>query len=203
MIVLVGTPLAMTYRVLADAASASPPPQYVVIPVPPPPTAQPSPDAAAEAVAPPTRLDIEAIGVSAPIVQVGLDPNGVIEPPPLDKENLVGWYGLGPSPGEVGPAVLLGHVDTRTAPAVFARLKELRPQDRITVAHTDGRRDVFVVDRVERVAKTAFPSAQVYGSTSDPALRIITCGGAFNTTSRSYADNVIVFASFLQASPQL
>ncbi|MFI7470636.1 class F sortase [Nonomuraea sp. NPDC049646] len=124
----------------------------------------------------------------------------VIEPPPLEETNLVGWYGLGPSPGQVGPAVLLGHVDTRTGPAVFARLRELRPQTLITITHSDGTSERFLVERVEKVAKTSFPTAKVYGATRNAELRIITCGGAFDHQARSYADNVIVYASLQQTS---
>ncbi|MEV3985408.1 sortase [Nonomuraea sp. NPDC049758] len=104
----------------------------------------------------------------------------------------------GPFPGEVGPAVLLGHVDTRTGPAVLARLRELRPQDLITTTHSDGTHEKFLVQRVEKVAKTSFPTAEVYGATGHAELRIITCGGAFDHQARSYADNVIVYASLQQ-----
>ncbi|MFI7107036.1 class F sortase [Nonomuraea sp. NPDC050227] len=173
-------------------------PLYVSIPA--PPVGRPAPAATAEPVAPPTHLDIEAIGVSAPITQVGLDAAGVIEPPPLEETNLVGWYGLGPAPGQVGPAVLLGHVDTRTGPAVFARLRELRPQTLITITHSDGTSERFLVERVEKVAKTSFPTAKVYGATRNAELRNITCGGAFDHQARSYADNVIVYASLQQTS---
>ncbi len=146
----------------------------------------------------PTKIAIPRIGVSAPVGAIGLRPDGRVEEPPLSRPNLTGWYKEGVTPGEVGPSVLLGHVDARGRPAVFARLKELKPGDRIQVKRQDGTTATFAVERSQRVAKNAFPHGQVFGAALDHAsLRLVTCGGAFDPASGHYKDNVIVYARLL------
>lgn len=145
----------------------------------------------------PVRLLIPRIGVSAPMDAVGLEPDGQIEVPPLETPEVVGWYRLGPAPGHLGPAVVLGHVNTQAGPAVFHRLHELRPGDPILVVRTDASMVMFTVDSVEQVSKDAFPTEKVYGSTQGATLRLITCGGVFNERTGSYADNLIVYASLV------
>ncbi|MFC4058137.1 class F sortase [Planomonospora corallina] len=143
----------------------------------------------------PVGLDIPAIGVKgAPIDPVGLNPDQTVEVPPLNRPELVGWYKHRPTPGEAGPAVLLGHVDAHGRPAVFAKAHTLAPGDTIRVRRADGRTAVFAVDDLERVDKDAFPTDKVYGETSAPELRLITCGGAFDPATGHYEDNVIVYA---------
>ncbi len=142
----------------------------------------------------PVRLTIEAIGVDAPLMELGLKPDGTLEDPPLEEGNLAGWYSLGASPGERGPAVITGHLDTRTGPSVFARLAELRPGDTVRVLRADGSRPVFVVERVEQVAKEDFPTERVYGPLDRPELRLITCGGTFDPATGHYSDNTVVYA---------
>jgi sortase (surface protein transpeptidase) len=142
----------------------------------------------------PVRLTIESIGVDAPVAELGLNPDGTLEDPPLDDPNLVGWYALGASPGEAGPAVLTGHLDTRSGPSVFARLNELRPDDLVHVARADGSQPVFVVDRVEQVPKEDFPTDQVYGPSDRPELRLVTCAGDFDPASGHYSDSLVVYA---------
>jgi sortase (surface protein transpeptidase) len=97
-------------------------------------------------------------------------------------------------PGDVGPSLLAGHVDSRTGPAVFYRLRELRGGDRIVVERSDGRTATFEVDRVEQVSKSSFPTRRVYGATPRPELRLITCGGTFDASSGHYLSNVVVYA---------
>lgn len=143
----------------------------------------------------PVRLLIPRIGVSAPMTAVGLEPDGQIEVPPLETPEVVGWYRLGPAPGHLGPAVVLGHVNTQAGPAVFHRLHELRPGDPILVVRTDASLVMFTVDDVEQVGKDEFPTEKVYGSTPGATLRLITCGGVFNQRTGSYTDNIIVYAS--------
>ncbi|MFF5233101.1 class F sortase [Dactylosporangium sp. NPDC000521] len=148
----------------------------------------------------PVHLEIPAIGVSTALMELGLNPDGTIEVPPLRAKAPAGWYRQLAAPGEVGPAVVLGHVDTRSdGPAVFYQLRELRPGDEVSVRRADGRTAVFGVDRVEEYAKAQFPSDEVYGAVDRPALRLITCGGTFDRLRRSYRGNVVVFATLRRA----
>jgi sortase (surface protein transpeptidase) len=143
-------------------------------------------------VADPARVRIPAIGVDAAVVPLAVDRQGVLPPPPTDVDT--GWWRAGPEPGEVGPAVIVGHVDGRSGPAVFFRLRQLAPGDEIAVNRVDGTTAVFAVERVERHAKDAFPTEAVYGRTPDARLRLVTCGGEFDRSTRHYVDNVVVFA---------
>jgi sortase (surface protein transpeptidase) len=157
------------------------------------PTAVPVvPAAAIEEAADPVRVRIPAVGVDASVVPLEVDPNGVLPPPPTNEE--AGWWRSGPEPGEAGPAVVVGHVDSRAGPAVFFRLRQLVPGDEVIVEQADGGVARFVVQRTERHAKDAFPTEAVYGDTPAPQLRLITCGGEFDRSTRHYVDNVIVFA---------
>jgi hypothetical protein len=143
----------------------------------------------------PVHLDIPAIGVSTPLMALGLNPDGTIAVPPLRRDAPAGWYRYLVTPGEVGPAVILGHVDTaRDGPAVFYRLQELRPGDTVSVRRVDGRTAVFTVSRVAQYPKLAFPADEVYGAVDHPALRLITCGGSFDPIHRQYRGNVVVYA---------
>jgi sortase (surface protein transpeptidase) len=108
---------------------------------------------------------------------------------------MAGWYEGGTRPGDPGSAVILGHVDSTLGPAVFYRLRELRPGDRVEVVRAGGSRIAFTVERVEQYDKRRFPTAEVYYPTLEPMLRLVTCGGAFNYATGHYTDNVIVFAS--------
>ncbi|SFO38316.1 Sortase family protein [Geodermatophilus obscurus] len=140
----------------------------------------------------PLRVRVPAIGVDSGLVDLGLDAAGALEAPAGPA--LAGWYAQGPAPGDVGPAVLAGHVDSRVGPAVFFRLQELSAGDEVLVDRSDGTTARFTVDRVERHPKDAFPTDAVYGPTADAQLRLVTCGGDFDRAARSYADNVVVFA---------
>lgn len=163
-----------------------------------PPTAQPpatveqATAAPAVVVAEPTGLDIPAIGVHVDtIARLELDEHGALAVPA--DAGTVGWYPLGPAPGELGPAVLSGHVSYR-GPGVFARLSELKAGDRVTVARADGTRAEFVVYAVDQHPKDAFPTEEIYGDVAEPVLRLITCGGKFDRAAHSYTDNVVVSA---------
>jgi Sortase domain len=140
----------------------------------------------------PTSISIPAIGVHAPIVAVGLQANGAMQVP---DPGHVGWYRLGPRPGAPGPAVLIGHVDNRTGPDVFYRLRQLRPSDQILIGQPDGTASRFLVGHLEQHPKTALPTSRIWTTASGRWLRLITCGGSFNHTTRHYRDNVIVYAS--------
>jgi Sortase domain len=173
--------------------SASPPSTPAPSPVPPATSAPPrSPGIDAEA-ADPVRVEVPAIGVDAPVIALGLDPSGALEVPGNFAET--GWWTGGPEPGEQGPAIIAGHVDSKRGPAVFYRLRELGVGDVVGVTRADGSRVEFTVQRIERHAKAAFPTESVYASTAGADLRLITCGGEFDRTSGHYVDNVIVFAT--------
>ncbi|MGY1739926.1 MULTISPECIES: class F sortase [unclassified Blastococcus] len=165
----------------------------------------PSPDAAvasgppvvlqartAQAVAEPVRVRVPAIGVDTGLERLGLDGAGALQTPA--DHGRAGWFTGGPAPGDVGPAVLAGHVDSTAGPAVFWRLRELAPGDEVLVDRADGTTARFTVTRVERHPKDAFPTDAVYGPTPDAQLRLVTCGGEFDRSQRSYRDNVVVFA---------
>ena len=144
-------------------------------------------------VALPVHLQIPAIGVSTPLVKLGRLPDGSLEVP--KDWDTAGWYDKGPRPGQPGPAVILGHVDSQTGPAVFYQLRALRPGDTVRVGLADGRVLVFRVQRVQRYPKDEFPTEAVYFPTLNRELRLITCGGEFDYAARSYRDNIVVYAT--------
>ncbi|MEN0102849.1 MAG: class F sortase [Curtobacterium sp.] len=148
---------------------------------------------AARSDATPTRVAIPAIGVDAALEDLHRGAAGELDPP-KGWDN-AGWFSDGIVPGEVGPAVIAGHVDSPTSAAVFFRLDELVAGDEIHVTMSDGSTRTFTVDRTERAAKSAFPTSDVYGSSPTPDLRLITCDGTFDTATGHYTDNLIVFAS--------
>ncbi|WIB61217.1 class F sortase [Curtobacterium sp. MCLR17_007] len=146
----------------------------------------------AKSDATPARVTIPAIGVDAALEDLHRGSAGELDPPTGWDD--AGWFSDGIVPGEVGPAVIAGHVDSPTSAAVFFRLDELVSGDQIHVAMTDGTTRTFTVDRTERAAKSAFPTSDVYGVTPTPTLRLITCDGTFDTATGHYTDNLIVFA---------
>jgi sortase (surface protein transpeptidase) len=149
----------------------------------------------------PVHLDIPRIGVHTDVTPVGLNPDGTVGVPPLDTGAPAAWYQYLASPGDPGPAVLLGHVDTYRGPAVFYRIHELRPGDAIQVRLADGRSVDFAVDSVRTYPKTEFPTEAVYGLSTEPVLRLVTCGGPFDEDRRTYLGNVVVYASLVTSVP--
>jgi sortase (surface protein transpeptidase) len=139
----------------------------------------------------PVTLSIPAIGLKVPLSALGLNPNGTVEVPTNFQEP--GWYRFGPSPGQLGSAVILGHVDSYLGPAVFFRLRTLRPGDQVKVALADGVTTHFLVRQVAMYSKTQFPTLLVYGSHGYSALQLVTCGGVFDTQTRHYLSNVVVY----------
>jgi len=139
----------------------------------------------------PVSIAVPAVGIDARVVPVGLRADRTMEVPEVD---LAGWYEPGPRPGEAGPAVIVGHVDSRHGPAVFFRLGELRPGNRITVGQQGGAAYSFLVERVERSPKEALPVGRIWDRTRRPVLRLITCGGSFDRSTGHYRDNVVVYA---------
>ena len=150
--------------------------------------ARPAPPPAAV----PVRLLIPAIGVNSGLEPLGLLPDDTLEPP--HEWGVAGWYADGIRPGDPGPAVIAGHVDSRNGPAVFFRLRELHAGAITIVRTSDGRALRFVVDSVRQYPKATFPTALVYGPTPLPELRLVTCTGDFDWAARSYLDNLVVSA---------
>ncbi|MFD0854296.1 class F sortase, partial [Actinomadura adrarensis] len=161
----------------------------------------PSGNAASMPKSLPETIKIPKLGVSAPVSQLGLRPDGRIEEPPLSRPNLTGWYKEGPTPGETGPSVILGHVDANRKAAVFYRLKDLKAGDQIQVTRKDGTTATFAVTALQDVDKNAFPHKKVFGETLDySSLRLVTCGGAFDASTGHYKNNLIVYAKLIQST---
>ena len=185
----------VTVLLLGGCASAAAP-----APVPPPTASVAVPSAGGPLPLPassgvrPVQLRIPAIGVDAGgLVPLSLNADHALQAP--DRFEDVGWYAAGPAPGDPGPAVIAAHVDSRSGPAPFFRLRDLHPGDEVLVSRSDGVSVRFVVDNVQRYPKDAFPTDAVYGPAPGAALRLITCGGSFDSSKRSYRDNIVVYAS--------
>lgn len=146
----------------------------------------------------PVRLQIAAIGVDSRLMDLGLRDDGSMEVPPGPFP--AGWYTGAPTPGELGPAIIAGHVDLN-GPGVFLKLRDLRRGDRATITRKDGTTAVFRVTRVASFPKDQFPTSLVYGNIDHAGLRLITCGGQFNQASGHYEDNVVAFAELVTPAP--
>ncbi|MEU2250645.1 class F sortase [Streptomyces sp. NPDC019224] len=141
----------------------------------------------------PVKVAVPAIFVEAPVTGLGLDEKRHLGAPPMSRPREVGWYRDGPSPGEMGTSLIVGHRDTATGPAVFLNLNALRRGDTVKVTRADRQTAVFTVDAVETYTKDEFPDDKVYGGTGRPELRLMTCGGRFDKKD-GYSANVVVFA---------
>ncbi|MCU1651737.1 MAG: class sortase [Pseudonocardia sp.] len=142
----------------------------------------------------PTELRIDAINASSSLVPLGLNPDQTITVPPVSTPLQASWYRLGPTPGAAGPAIILGHINGNGQDGIFAKLNQLKPGDQVKVTRADGKTAVFTVTKLQQVPKNAFPTVDVYGDTTDSELRLITCGGGFDKSKRSYVDSIIAFA---------
>lgn len=140
----------------------------------------------------PVSVAVPRIGVRSSLVRLGLDGDGEMEVP--RDPALAGWFTRGAAPGALGPAVIAGHVTWDGTPAVFQRLGTVRRGDRVTVGREDGRTAIFTVTRVAQYSKSKFPSRAVYGAIDHAGLRLITCGGTYDSVHHRYLDNVVVFA---------
>ncbi|MFC4010757.1 class F sortase [Nonomuraea purpurea] len=140
----------------------------------------------------PESIDIPSIEVEAPLMKLGLEKDGEVELPPYEKPKLAGWYSGSAVPGDKGASVIIGHVDTKTAPAVFYKLRHLRKGETVKVERSDGKVVRFKVDSIEQVHKDSFPTRRVY---MEDGLRLVTCGGKFDSAKGEYLDNIIVYAS--------
>lgn len=171
--------------------TAAPDPYATAVPAPPP-------------IAEPVAVGIPSIGVTSPLQHLGRTAEGVLEVPTGPRYDEAAWFDGSATPGAVGTAVILGHVDSqRDGPSVFFELGLLRPGDEIVVEREDGALVVFTIDGVRRYPKEEFPDLVVYGDTEHASLRLITCGGAFDRDTGQYDDNIVVFASAAgDADPQ-
>jgi LPXTG-site transpeptidase (sortase) family protein len=142
----------------------------------------------------PKRISIPEIDVDAPFTALSIGASGRLDAPPRDDNNLVGWFKGAASPGERGSSIVVGHVDTKTGPAVFLELRTLKPGSKVDITRADGIVARFKVDAVDTFSKADFPDDRVYADTPSPQLRLITCGGNYDQETQNYEDNVVVFA---------
>jgi len=141
----------------------------------------------------PTKIDIPRIGVNADIQKVGLLDDGTLETPAI-LSGLVGWYQYGPTPGELGPSVLVGHVDSYKGPSVFWNLSKLHLEDAVSITRSDGTTAQFIVSRIAQYDQDNFLTHEVYGNIDHAGLRIITCGGTYNHLTGRYSQNTVIYA---------
>lgn len=146
----------------------------------------------------PVHLSVPAIGVDSGLLQIGLNAAGAIQTPPLVRDSHAYWLTVSPTPGQLGPATIIGHVDSAAyGPGVFFRLGALRQHDTISITRADGLVAEFAVERVVEYPKAQFPTFAVYGNTDNAALRLITCGGIFDPAVHSYESNIVAYASLV------
>jgi sortase (surface protein transpeptidase) len=150
---------------------------------------------------PPVSLAIPALGVKSPLLDLGLNPDGTVQVPSLDDPaSKAGWYRNSPTPGSIGPAILLGHIDSKKyGPGVFYKLGNLQPGQEVDVTRRDGVVAVFKVDGVRTYPKNQFPTKTIYSNIDHAGLRMITCGGTFDPDKGSYESNIVVFASLVSS----
>jgi hypothetical protein len=162
----------------------------------------PQTDPSQTPAAAPLTLVIPAIGVQSPLQHLGLNTDGSLETPaPGPHYDEAGWYRYSPTPGSLGPSIIVGHLDSAAnGPSVFFRLAALRQGDTVLITRADGSVAVFAVDEVHRYPKQRFPTQRVYGNTDHAALRLITCGGVFDRANGHYLDNIVVMASLIRTS---
>lgn len=189
--------LLLTFGGGPGPSTAQPPPQPVAV--------TPEPGTADEDVlaampkSEPVSIDIPKIGAHSSLVPLGLNPDNTIQVPPVTTPLQAGWYTYAPTPGEIGPAVVLGHVDGNHQKGIFFRLKELAPGDRVSIGRKDGTTAKFEVTKVHQVPKKDFESEGVYNDTADAELRLITCGGIFDRSAHNYVDNIVVYARLVRS----
>lgn len=165
--------------------------------------ASPSDSQSAAPVAVPTSISIPAIGVHHTLLQLGQNPDGSLQVPPLSDVATPGWDRLSPRPGQVGPSVIVGHVDGSGGgvKGVFYELGALHPGDTVSISRSDATVAVFRIDAVDEYAKGSFPTLDVYGNTADAQLRLITCGGPFDRATGHYLDNIVAYATLTGTHP--
>ena len=147
----------------------------------------------------PVSLSIPALDLTVPLITLGINFDGSVQVPTSSQQ--AGWFKLGPTPGQLGSAVILGHVDSYRGPGVFFEIRSLNIGDRVDVSLADGVTAQFSVTSVVMYSHDQFPAQQVYGSRGISALQLVTCGGVFDTQTRGYLSNVVVFTSLVSAIP--
>lgn len=145
----------------------------------------------------PTHLTIPSVGIDADTITVERDANGGIELPPV-LDWTTGWYKYSPTPGEIGPAIIVGHVDSYKGVSVFWRLRDVQPGDEVLITRADASIAKFKITALKQFDQANFPTQEVYGNTNYAGLRLITCGGAFDTSTGQYTQNTVVFAELVQ-----
>jgi Sortase domain len=146
----------------------------------------------------PTTVSVPSIGATSSLMDLGQNSDGSLAVPPLSNPMQAGWYDKSPTPGSIGPAVILGHINGNGKAGIFYKLKDVKAGDQVMVARKDGQTAVFTVSHIDTVPKAAFPADQVYGDTPDAQLRLITCGGVFDPAAKSYEANVVVYANLTE-----
>jgi sortase (surface protein transpeptidase) len=144
---------------------------------------------------PPVAVTIPAIGVQSNLIHLGLNPDGTVQVP--TSFHVAGWYDQSVTPGQVGPTIILGHVDSKAGPGIFFRLGALKPGDDVAVKRTDGRTVTFKITAVRSYFKQQFPTIDVYGNTPTPTIRLITCGGTFDRSTGHYLSNIVAYGQIV------
>lgn len=146
----------------------------------------------------PTSVSVPSIKAESSLISLGQKPDGELEVPSLQTPMQAAWYDKSPTPGSLGPSVILGHVNGSGKPGIFYRLKDVKAGEQILVNREDGQTAVFTVANIDTVPKAAFPAEQVYADTPDSQLRLITCGGVFDPAAKSYEANIVVYANLTE-----
>ena len=141
-------------------------------------------------------MTIASVGINYGVKPVGKLADGTMETPGV-LESITGWYKFSPTPGEIGPSVIVGHVDSYKGPSVFWRLREVKPGDMVQVARADGKVANFKITALKQFDQANFPTQEVYGNVDKAELRLITCGGTFNHKTQHYSENTVVFATLV------
>lgn len=143
----------------------------------------------------PVKIAVPALGIDSSLVNVGKNPDDTLEVP-KDAQDPA-WYRLSPTPGELGPSIIVGHVDSETGPGIFWKLNQLQKDQIIEVTRSDNQVARFKVTEVKQFEQNNFPTQEVYGNINHSGLRLITCGGVFNRTTQSYSHNTVVYAELI------
>jgi hypothetical protein len=192
---LAGAAVLLTEISLGAAGCASAPTPAPAFSAPPASTIAPPAATPTMVMSKPVRVRIPTIGVDSKLMDLTLNTDGTMNVPPDGTE--AGWYTGAPTPGELGPAIIAGHVDWGGHEGVFYHLRNLKPNEQVTVSRQDGSTAVFQVTAVEEFPKNKFPTDLVYGDINYAGLRLITCGGSFDRGAHSYNDNIVVFAHLM------
>jgi LPXTG-site transpeptidase (sortase) family protein len=147
----------------------------------------------------PARIKIASLKIDAPVVDLGLNIDGTLEVPKRDND--VGWYTQSPTPGAMGPSVMVGHLDSARGTAIFYNLKNLKAGDQFQIVREDGSVANFKVDNSETYAQDNFPTAKVYGNLNYAGIRLITCSGTYSRIKGHYSDNLVVYGTLVSISP--